>query len=63
MGRRQSGFAQFKVASVDDLDLIRAARLEAGRLLDADPELTRDEHAQLAALADRFDATLTEEFS
>ena len=63
MGRRQSGFAQFKVASVDDLDLIRAARLEAGRLLDADPELTREEHALLASLADRFDASLTEEFS
>ncbi len=63
MGRRQSGFAQFKVASVDDLDLIRAARLEAGRLLDADPELTREEHASLASLADGFDASLTEEFS
>ena len=63
MGRRQSGFAQFKVASMDDIDLIRATRLEAGRLLDADPELMREEHALLAAMADRFDSTLTEEFS
>ena len=63
MGRRQSGVPQFKVASIEDIDLIRATRLEAGRLLDADPELTRTEHALLAAAADRFDATLTEEFS
>ena len=63
MGRRQSGFAQFKVASIDDIDMIRATRLEAGRLLDADPGLTRAEHALLAAAVDRYDATLTEEFS
>ncbi len=63
MGKRQSGIPQFKVASMDDIDMIRATRLEAGRLLDADPEMTRSEHALLAAAVDRYDATLTEEFS
>ena len=63
MGKRQSGFAQFKVARIDDIDLIRATRLEAGRLLDSDPELTRAENALLAAAVDRFDDVLTEEFS
>ena len=48
-GTRQSGWAQMNIATPADLDLIEACREEAGRLLDADPELARQENAVLAA--------------
>jgi ATP-dependent DNA helicase RecG len=48
-GTRQSGLPDLKVAGLGDLRLLEAARREAERLLDADPELGRDEHAPLRA--------------
>lgn len=48
-GTRQSGLPDLKVAGLGDLRLLEAARREAECLLDADPELGRDEHAPLRA--------------
>ena len=53
MGTRQSGLNDLKVARLTDLDIMRMARQEAKRLLDADPEL---EKAQNAAIAARFES-------
>ena len=63
MGIRQSGFGQFRVARLTDQDTLRAARHEANRLLDIDPEISRDEHTLLLSDVNHFDETLTEEFS
>ena len=56
-GTRQSGLPDFRVASLLDTRLIEQARDEATRLLDADPDLARPEHAglarEVAQLADR----------
>lgn len=46
-GTRQSGWAQMKVATPADLDLIEACREEAGKLLAADPELTAPDNSAL----------------
>jgi ATP-dependent DNA helicase RecG len=48
-GKRQSGLPDFRIASLLDTRLIELARREAERLLDSDPELSRPEHAALAA--------------
>ena len=39
IGKRQSGFADLRVASFTDSDLLAAARNEAARLLKRDPAL------------------------
>ena len=55
-GKRQSGLPDFRIASLLDTRLIELARNEAQRLLDADPELSKPEHAALAqAVARMFD--------
>jgi ATP-dependent DNA helicase RecG len=46
-GTRQSGLPGLKVAKLTDVKLIEQTRVEAERLLDADPGLTRPEHHQL----------------
>ncbi len=47
-GTRQSGFPDLKVARLSrNLDLIRKARAEAFRVVDADPVLSRPEHVLL----------------
>lgn len=51
MGTRQSGLNDLKQARLTDLDIMRMARQEAARLLEADPELKAPEHA---AIAERF---------
>jgi len=46
-GTRQSGLPDLKVARLSDVPLIELARTEAARLLEADADLSRPEHAQL----------------
>ena len=48
LGTRQSGLPNLKVAKITDQDLLLLARQEAASILDADPDLTSDEHAPLA---------------
>ena len=53
-GTLQAGFPEFRFADLSkDIDLIRAAREEAHRILAADPDLSRPEHV---ALRDRMAA-------
>ena len=56
MGTRQSGLNDLKVARLTDLDIMRMARQEAQRLLDADPELEQPEHSAIAARFDSYKA-------
>ena len=49
VGTRQSGLPDLKIARITDHDLLVVARREAGRILDADPRLERDENRGLAA--------------
>ncbi len=49
VGTRQSGWAELRVATMADVDLLQLARREATDLLAADPSLARPEHALLAA--------------
>jgi ATP-dependent DNA helicase RecG len=53
-GTRQSGWANMKVATPADLDLIEVCREDAGKLLAADPSLSRPEHAVLRAELEKF---------
>jgi len=48
VGRRQSGFAELRVASLSDTDLLAAARNEAARLVERDPALAAPGHTALA---------------
>tara|TARA_B100001248_G_scaffold262391_1_gene258038 strand:- start:8459 stop:10036 length:1578 start_codon:yes stop_codon:yes gene_type:complete len=51
MGRRQSGMAGFKLASlIHDTPILMQAREAAFELFQRDPDLSRPEHAQLKAL-------------
>ena len=63
MGTRQSGLNDMKVARLTDLDIMRMARKEAGRLLDADPQLDGEEHAAVAARFERYRARRPVEIS
>ncbi|OGO70064.1 MAG: ATP-dependent DNA helicase RecG [Chloroflexi bacterium RBG_19FT_COMBO_62_14] len=54
LGRRQSGFAELKMAKLTDVRLIDKARREAMRLFEADPRLEASEHTQLAGAVARF---------
>jgi ATP-dependent DNA helicase RecG len=47
LGERQSGFAQFKMASITDIHLIEKAREQAQSLFEIDPDLTAMEHQSL----------------
>jgi len=60
-GRRQSGLPDFRVASLFDTRLIELARREAERLLNQDPDLSRPEHAALAAEVARMFEAVTGE--
>jgi ATP-dependent DNA helicase RecG len=48
VGTRQSGWAELKVATLSDVELLTIARREAQDLLEADPHLDRAEHRLLA---------------
>ena len=62
LGTRQSGVAQFRFAQLPgDVALLERARLQAARVLEADPELTRAEHALLeVALRSHYGADVSE---
>ena len=49
-GLRQGGLPDLQVASLSDVTLVERARRAAERVLAADPDLTRPEHAALAAV-------------
>ena len=53
-GTRQSGLPDLRVARTSDRDLLQAARTEAARLLEEDPDLQAPDHAPLASAAARF---------
>ena len=62
-GTRQSGLPDLKVAQLSDVETIMAARNEAQRLLEQDPDLRKPEHraiaAQVSALWDRVTSEVT----
>lgn len=47
LGSRQSGFNELQMAALGDVRLIEKARNEAGKLLEADPDLEKPEHKLL----------------
>jgi ATP-dependent DNA helicase RecG len=54
LGSRQSGFSEFKMASLSDVRLIEKARQHALKFFTQDPEFINPEHQTLAAALDRF---------
>ena len=63
LGSRQSGFADLRMASLTDVRLIEKARRQAEGLFEADPDLSRPEHALLAREMERFWSTKKGEIS
>lgn len=53
-GTRQSGLPDLKVAKLSDVHVLEQARAEAAELFRQDPELSRPEHAALAAQVREF---------
>ena len=49
LGVRQSGFPDFRMADLRDVNLIEMARSSASELLRRDPDITEAEHAPIAA--------------
>ena len=47
IGTRQSGKPLFKVAQIEDSDLLALARIEATKILESDPELKESSNALL----------------
>ena len=62
-GTRQSGLPNLRMAQLSDRELLDLARREAARLMQGDPELTRPEHAELAAQVTRFTERVSAEVS
>jgi ATP-dependent DNA helicase RecG len=60
-GTRQSGLPDLKVAQLSDVPLIELARTEATRLLEADADLARPEHARLKEEVSRLWERVTAE--
>ncbi len=54
LGTRQSGYTELKLASITDLDLIEQARTEASKLFQQDPDLSQENHHQLAKAVKDF---------
>ena len=63
LGTRQSGLPDLKVARITDHDILALARREATRILDADPDLEKDENTQLADHMKTYMAGLAGEMS
>jgi len=62
-GTRQSGLPNLRMAQLSDRPLLEMARVEATRIMDADPELSAAEHAPLARQVARFLEWVTDEAS
>jgi ATP-dependent DNA helicase RecG len=62
-GTRQSGLPDLRMAQLSDRELLAAARKEATRLMEQDPELSAPEHAALAAQVTRFLDRVSGEFT
>ncbi|MDF1500683.1 MAG: ATP-dependent DNA helicase RecG [Anaerolineales bacterium] len=54
LGKRQSGFAELRMAQLTDIRLIEKARKEAQRIFSMDPELHEPEHALIASELERL---------
>jgi ATP-dependent DNA helicase RecG len=57
LGSQQSGFADLRMARLTDVRLIEKARRQAEALFEADPDLSKPEHALLAGEVERFWST------
>ncbi|PID84881.1 MAG: ATP-dependent DNA helicase RecG [Chloroflexi bacterium] len=53
-GRRQSGIPELQMASILDMEMLTIAREEAEALIQADPELEKEEHKYLQARVQKF---------
>lgn len=62
-GTRQSGLPNLRMAQLSDRELLDMARREALAIMEADPELEREEHAALAAQVARFTERVSGEIS
>ena len=63
MGTRQSGLPDLRVARISDQDILSLARREAVRLLDTDPEMSREPNAALRDRFQRYTSALASEMS
>ena len=63
LGTRQSGLPSLKMARLSDQDILAAARTEATRILDADPDLQAERNALLAERLAKETADLPGEIS
>lgn len=63
LGERQSGFAQFKMASISDIHLIEKAREQAQYLFSIDPNLSLQEHQALKNNMEYFWSNKTTDIS
>jgi ATP-dependent DNA helicase RecG len=54
LGTRQSGYTELKLASITDLDMIERARTEASAIFNQDPDLSQENHQQLAKAVNEF---------
>ena len=63
IGTRQSGFADLRVATLLDVDLLASARVEATDIIASDPGLAEPEHEALAKELERVIRGRTAEFS
>ena len=63
LGTRQSGLPSLKMARLSDQDILAAARTEAIRVLDADPDLQSEHNALLAERLAKETANLPGEIS
>ncbi|MFQ6028269.1 MAG: ATP-dependent DNA helicase RecG, partial [Dehalococcoidia bacterium] len=62
-GTRQSGLPNLRMAQLSDRELLDLARSEATKLIEADPTLSRPEHAELAKRVGKFLEQVSAEFS
>ena len=63
LGTRQSGLPNLRVARITDQDILSLARREAIRLLDSDPDLSKESNAPLGRHFRSYLAGLTAEIS
>jgi ATP-dependent DNA helicase RecG len=54
LGKRQSGFAELRMARLSDIKLIELARQEATALFERDPKLQQPENRKIIETMQRF---------